>query len=41
MQGLIWHYDRAWGNRNPQLLGHNGGDSDISTDAYFNPKTGV
>ena len=40
-QGLIWYYDRAWGRHNPQLLGHNGGDNGISTDAYFNPKTGV
>lgn len=37
-QGLIWYYDDNLGKK---LLGHNGGDDGISTDAFFNPDTNI
>lgn len=39
-QGLIWYYD-DYLQKGKYLLGHNGGDDGMSTDAYFNPNTGV
>ena len=37
-QAVIWYYADDWGK---WLLGHNGGDDGIDTDAFFNPETGV
>ena len=37
-QAIIWYYDSSLGK---SLLGHNGGDAGISTDAFFHTKTGV
>jgi len=39
-QALIWYYSDTW-VRGKWLLGHNGGDDGISTDAFFNPNTSV
>jgi len=37
-QGIIWYYDSNLGK---PLLGHNGGDDGVSTDAFFNPNTTI
>jgi CubicO group peptidase (beta-lactamase class C family) len=37
-QALIWYYREQEGRL---LLGHNGGDDGIATEAFFNPKTNV
>jgi hypothetical protein len=37
-QAIIWYYDSFLGK---ELLGHNGGDAGIDTDAFFNTKTGI
>lgn len=39
-QGLIWYYDNSL-DKNVYLLGHNGGDAGVDTDAFFNPDTGI
>ena len=37
-QGLVWYYDTF---AKVKLLGHNGGDTGVSTDMFFDPLTGT
>jgi CubicO group peptidase (beta-lactamase class C family) len=37
LQALIWYYDTKAGT---EVLGHRGGDKGVSTDMFFDPKTG-